>query len=94
MDSLTLPSWNISRTPELDNHSHDFDTCGECVVITDREVLAVLQLAHDKMDARNQDLTSGNHCLWCKGPWGYDGNGIRHEEDCVLMRIRRLVVLV
>lgn len=51
----------------------------------------LLVVAHEKMDADNATLAQGQHCRWCKGPWGYDENGIRHDSDCILIRIRQVV---
>ena len=65
---------------------------------------ALLKEAHDKMDDYNAGNNIGLHnpaskqdpyCIWCAG-WppsitGYDGNGLRHTEDCILVRIRKVL---
>ena len=50
----------------------------------------LLQNAHDNMDGYNNrhlSKTSPN-CKFCSGE-GYDGNGLIHSEDCILVRIRQ-----
>lgn len=77
MASLTRPTWNTSETHER----------------TDQEILEILKLAHDKMDEDNTKIALGSYCRWCLGTYGYNEHGIHHEDDCVLVRIRRLVIL-
>lgn len=79
MDSLKRPSWNTLEITEQNKNDH--------------EILEVLQLAHDKMDEDNNKIALGKYCRWCMSSWGYNENGIHHEDDCVLIRIRKLVVL-
>lgn len=49
----------------------------------------LLQLAHDKMDEfNNQNPLGFPGCLFC-GLDGYDGNGLLHTDDCILVQIRK-----
>lgn len=50
----------------------------------------LLQEAHDKMDDANVEYEShgASGCLYCEGE-GYNENGQIHQDDCILVRIRR-----
>lgn len=56
-------------------------------------ILALLKEAHDKMDnynaSKNEPL-AWHSCYWCNGT-GYDGNGLDHDEDCILVKIRKVI---
>jgi hypothetical protein len=50
---------------------------------------ALLKEAHDAMDDLNADDDA--HvvgCGWCQS-FGYDGDGLNHKDDCILVRIRQ-----
>lgn len=50
----------------------------------------LLQLAHDKMDDMNAGYEQTHlDCFWCSSPGSYDGQGLRHADDCVLVLIRK-----
>lgn len=58
--------------------------------------LELIQRMHDIMDnenasyARNSEINSTVGCMWCSGV-GYDGNGLKHSDDCVLILARKLL---
>lgn len=57
------------------------------------EILPLLKEAHDKMDdfnvTHNKEDTVG-WCRWCISE-GYDGQGLLHTDNCVLIRIRKVL---
>jgi hypothetical protein len=52
-------------------------------------VTAALQRAHDVLDDTNAANDATAYCLWCNGK-GYDGTGLKHDDDCILVQIRAL----
>lgn len=55
------------------------------------EIQPLLQKCHDVMDEMNNDADSrngGKSCHFCMGV-GYDANGLIHEDDCVLVLLRK-----
>lgn len=94
MDSLTPPTSSTSeiRLPArmITKHPADIHQINpEYVLLLE----GLLVLSHNKMDEDNVKTANGYHCRWCKGPWGYDQQGIRHEDDCILIRIRQVVTV-
>jgi hypothetical protein len=49
-----------------------------------------LEAAHSVMDDDNAAITMGAYCRWCHEK-GYDGDGLIHNADCILMEIRALL---
>lgn len=60
-------------------------------IIATQEALAVakpvMRRAHDLLDDMNADENGGRMCLFCL-ELGYDGNGLRHADDCILIEAR------
>lgn len=71
------------------------------------KIVELLKEAHDKMDDFNAGNNSGlengvggtgrdeRFCTWCQS-WpprliGYDAQGLKHEDDCILVKIRKVV---
>lgn len=57
------------------------------------ELDRLLKLAHDKMDdynARHNPERTVPDCTWCLSE-GYDANGLKHKDDCVLIQIRKVL---
>lgn len=50
----------------------------------------LLRLAHNDMDDINASEDAEGECRFCDVPPPYDGNGLRHADDCTLVRIRAL----
>lgn len=90
MDSSTLPTSSTSGTP-LPSRSILHAGRGE---INPEWVLyleGLLKVSHDKMDQDNNKIALGSYCRWCKGAYGYNEQGILHDDDCILVRIRQVV---
>jgi hypothetical protein len=49
--------------------------------------LDVLRKAHDLLDDMNADSRVVDMCRFCDAQ-GYDGDGLRHKEDCIIRRLR------
>lgn len=67
--------------------------------IENEQLKLLLKEAHDKMDEANPAtyIDDNNiigmlvaHCHFCNET-GYDAQGLKHEEDCILVRIRKVV---
>lgn len=56
--------------------------------IENERLKKLLREAHDSMDELNNNTPDGAVCWFCTEA-GYDGTGIKHKEDCVLVKIRR-----
>lgn len=56
------------------------------------KLLKLLKRAHDAMDEHNNHALPDGFiwCDWCKGS-GYDGDGIQHKDECILVEIRQLI---
>lgn len=53
----------------------------------------LLEEAHDKMDdlnAAHQEMRLFAWCNFCHES-GYDANGLIHDEDCILVKIRKIL---
>jgi len=48
----------------------------------------VLQMTHDMMDDYNASQFS--HCQFCY-ELGYDGDGLRHKDDCIIIHLRKAI---
>jgi hypothetical protein len=51
----------------------------------------MLRRAHDLLDAANADIDHAA-CQYCASE-GYDGDGLRHEEDCIITVLRRHITM-
>lgn len=58
--------------------------------IENEQLKLLLKEAHDKMDDDNVKIALGSYCRWCKGA-GYDSQGLIHEDDCILVKIRHVI---
>lgn len=69
-------------------------TYGLSLVLQQRNnMVSLLQEAHDKMDdynARHNPEQTVAFCMWCLEE-GYDANGLIHQDDCILVRIRKVL---
>lgn len=90
MASSTQPSENTFTTPVPNRHqfNDEYEPINPAYV---EHIEKLLKVAHDKMDDDNVATGNGQHCRWCKGPWGVNEMGIRHEEDCIIVQIRRVI---
>jgi hypothetical protein len=56
-----------------------------------KEVIPLIQKAHDKMDQENANRLGYNPtCYWCNRS-GYDATGILHTDDCILVEMRKVL---
>lgn len=53
---------------------------------------AVIAKAHDLMDEANA-VQSRTTCIWCHNR-GYDGDGLKHFDNCVLVEARKLLPVI
>ena len=67
-------------------------TSSELDILKINRRTSLLQKAHDLLDDANAKdpyfRSVSVHCLWCKGR-GYDGYGLIHTTDCILVLIRK-----
>ena len=72
----------------------EFHGCNACGSPENWEKL--LKEAHDQMDDMNThpdtllSMAQLPRCNWCRGE-GYDANGMKHDEDCILVKIRHVI---
>ena len=50
---------------------------------------ALLQHCHDLLDAANADIDHAS-CNYCPAE-GYDGNGLKHDDDCIIQQLREVL---
>ncbi len=83
---------NDKRSDELFEKYKDYPNREEIINLNFRldDAYALLKQAHDKMDDANTGLMPPDDlCHWCCAK-KYDAQGIIHDEDCVLVRIRAI----
>lgn len=58
---------------------------------SERLLRRVLKRCHDALDDTNAAAgVDGAMCIWCDEK-GYDGDGLKHKETCVLVAARKLL---
>jgi len=56
----------------------------------DMILLDLLKEAHDRMDDANTEIEYKDYvCMWCYSE-SWDGTGIIHSGDCILIRMRKI----
>lgn len=54
-----------------------------------QRMVDLLKECHDILDEYNNSDRNALQCFWCKGDIGYDANGLKHKDDCILVRLRK-----
>lgn len=60
----------------------------KAIGIKNNTLCDLLKKAHDLMDDDNVRVALSAYCRWCEFK-GYDSNGLKHSDDCILVKIRK-----